>query len=245
MSPNLSKVVPVIVFVSFKLPAKSSTMVTIALLSFSAGVTVKPVTSPFSIVNVIFVATLYPLGAASSCIVYFPFGRFNNVAADVPEVNLIVSAPPSAANSSLLISATLESTLLLVNLIGVPSLFSPVMKIVAPASSSLPVVAFLLISTLVPLYKLLNVNEGFFAPTFEKSIVPETVFVLTVHVAPELVVSAPSSFGLLSVIDFSSYGLLTFSTIVYLTPLGILENVTLFASPFFIVTVYMLVFVGS
>ena len=161
-----------IVFVSVKLPAKSSTIVTIALLSFSAGVTSEPVTTPFSIVNVIFVATLYPLGAASSCIVYVPFGRFNNVAADVPEVNLIVSAPPSAANSSALISATLESTLLLVNLIGVPSLFLPVMKMVAPSSSSDSPTAFLLISTFRPSILLIYSKLAFLLAASDVSIVP-------------------------------------------------------------------------
>ena len=72
----------------------ASSIVTFAFLSAVAAVTSAPVTTPFVILNVISVATVYPFGAALSLSLYVPSGRFFTVVGVSPDMNTKLSPVP-------------------------------------------------------------------------------------------------------------------------------------------------------
>ncbi len=193
MSPKSLKLAPTSFFVIVISPATSSSIVTLALLvtlpcsSVTAALTLVPeaTTAPFSTVNVISVATRYPSGATTSCILYVPSGRLCNTVSFVPDLKEIFDEPPVASRSVWLVSVAPSPnvTLAAVNLKSLTSV--RVISIEAPTTSE-PETDFLLISTSGPFISFTKLKDiSFFAVT-DVSIVPVYFLLLFAStVAPE------------------------------------------------------------
>ena len=124
----------------------ASSTITIRLLSSVTALSPIFTSFPLSIMNSISVATLYPLGSASSCKVYTPLGRSFIVDLSVPDVHTSIVSVVESMSSEAPSPFTKDSALISIALPVALSL--PVRVSFAPGISS-PPVDCLLISTVV------------------------------------------------------------------------------------------------